>query len=217
MVISLACFADWALRGLDYGGGSSDLSMLVGSSGGGRRTVGDGGGEAPKLENFLDGNSFSDVHGQAAGGYLYSGSAVGGAGGYSNGGCGGGTIELSMIKTWLRSNQSQQQPSPPQHADQDTSTDASASSYACSDVLVGSCNGGGGGTGGTASWHGQSLALSMSTWSVASTAGGSVVVAAESSSSENRRVDSPGGAVPRKSIDTFGQRTSIYRAVRDFH
>lgn len=217
MVISLVCFADWALRGLDYGGGSSDLSMLVGSSGGGRRTVGDGGGEAPKLENFLDGNLFSDVHGQAAGGYLYSGSTVNGAGGYSNGGCGGGTIELSMIKTWLRSNQPQPQPSPPQHADQDMSTDASASSYACSDVLVGSCNGGGGGTGGTASWHGQSLALSMSTWSVASTAGGSVVVAAESSSSENRRVDSPGGAVPRKSIDTFGQRTSIYRAVRDFH
>jgi AP2-like factor (ANT lineage) len=204
------------MRGLDYGGGSSDLSMLVGSSGGGRRTVaGDGVGEAPKLENFLDGNSFSDVHGQAAGGYLYSGSAVGGAGGYSNGGCGGGTIELSMIKTWLRSNQSQQQPSPPQHADQGMSTDASASSYACSDVLVGSC--GGGGAGGTASSHGQSLALSMSTWSVASTAGGSVVVAAESSSSENRRVDSPGGAVPRKSIDTFGQRTSIYRAVRYFH
>ncbi|EAZ07002.1 hypothetical protein OsI_29248 [Oryza sativa Indica Group] len=134
-----------------------------------------------------------------------------------SGGCGGGTIELSMIKTWLRSNQPQPQPSPPQHADQDTSTDASASSYACSDVLVGSCNGGGGGAGGTASSHGQSLALSMSTWSVASTAGGSVVVAAESSSSENRRVDSPGGAVPRKSIDTFGQRTSIYRAVRDFH
>ncbi|BAS89963.1 AP2-like ethylene-responsive transcription factor BBM1 [Oryza sativa Japonica Group] len=207
---------DWAMRGLDYGGGSSDLSMLVGSSGGGRRTVaGDGVGEAPKLENFLDGNSFSDVHGQAAGGYLYSGSAVGGAGGYSNGGCGGGTIELSMIKTWLRSNQSQQQPSPPQHADQGMSTDASASSYACSDVLVGSC--GGGGAGGTASSHGQGLALSMSTGSVAAAGGGGAVVAAESSSSENKRVDSPGGAVdgavPRKSIDTFGQRTSIYRGV----
>nr|CAE02944.3 OSJNBa0014K14.16 [Oryza sativa Japonica Group] len=207
---------DWAMRGLDYGGGSSDLSMLVGSSGGGRRTVaGDGVGEAPKLENFLDGNSFSDVHGQAAGGYLYSGSAVGGAGGYSNGGCGGGTIELSMIKTWLRSNQSQQQPSPPQHADQGMSTDASASSYACSDVLVGSC--GGGGAGGTASSHGQGLALSMSTGSVAAAGGGGAVVAAESSSSENKRVDSPGGAVdgavPRKSIDTFGQRTSIYRGI----
>uniref|UniRef100_A0A0E0KSI0 AP2/ERF domain-containing protein n=1 Tax=Oryza punctata TaxID=4537 RepID=A0A0E0KSI0_ORYPU len=201
---------DWAMRGLDYGGGSSDLSMLVGSSGGGRRTVGDGGGEAPKLENFLDGNSFSDVHSQAAGGFLYSGGAVGGAGGYSNGGGGGtGTIELSMIKTWLRSNQSQ-----PQHTDQDMSTDASASSYACSDVLVGSCNGG---AGGTASSHGQGLALSMSTGSVAAAAGGGAVVAAESSSSENKRVDSPGGAVdgavPRKSIDTFGQRTSIYRGV----
>uniref|UniRef100_J3LEQ9 AP2/ERF domain-containing protein n=1 Tax=Oryza brachyantha TaxID=4533 RepID=J3LEQ9_ORYBR len=45
--------------------------------------------------------------------------------------------------------------------------------------------------------------------------------AAESTSSENKRasgaMDSPGGgaieAVPRKSIDTFGQRTSIYRGV----
>ncbi|KAF0893059.1 hypothetical protein E2562_021320 [Oryza meyeriana var. granulata] len=202
---------DWAMRGLGYSGGSSDLSMLVGSSGGGRRTVDDGGGEAPKLENFLDGNSFSDLHGHAAGGYLYSASAVGGAGGgYSNGGGGNGTIELSMIKTWLRSNQSQPQQ---QHTDQDMTTDASASSYACSDVLVGSCNGGA--AGGTASSHGQGLALSMSTGSVAAAGGGAV--RAESSSSENKRVDSPSGAVdggvPRKSIDTFGQRTSIYRGV----
>ncbi|XP_040379514.1 AP2-like ethylene-responsive transcription factor BBM2 [Oryza brachyantha] len=201
---------DWAMRGLDYSGGSSDLSMVVGSSGGGRRTVDDG-GEAPKLENFLDGNSFSEVHGQAAGGYLYSGSAVGGAGGYSN----DGTIELSMIKTWLRSNQSQPQP-PQQHTDQDMRADASASSYARSDVLVGSCNGGGAGA--AASSHGQGLALSMSTGSVVAAAGGGGgAVAAESSSSENKRVDSPSGAVdggvPRKSIDTFGQRTSIYRGV----
>uniref|UniRef100_A0A0D9W6V4 AP2/ERF domain-containing protein n=1 Tax=Leersia perrieri TaxID=77586 RepID=A0A0D9W6V4_9ORYZ len=204
---------DWAMRGLDYSGGSSDLSMLVGSSGGGRRPAVDNGGEAPKLENFLDGNSFTDVHGQAAaaaGGYLYSSaaSAVTGGAGYSNGGGGSGTIELSMIKTWLRTNQPQQQ-----HTDQDMSTDdASASSYACSDVLAGSCGNGGGAAGGTASSHGgQGLVLSMST-------GMSVAVGAESSSSENKRVDSPsgavdGGGVARKSIDTFGQRTSIYRGV----
>ncbi|KAL5215843.1 hypothetical protein ABZP36_007244 [Zizania latifolia] len=202
---------DWAMRGLDYnGGGTSDLSMLVGSSGG-RRTVDDG-GEVPKLENFLDGSSFSHVHGQAAaGGYLYAGSAVGGAGAYTNGG-GAGTIELSMIKTWLRSNQSQ----PPQHPDQEMSStdDASASSYACADA-VGSCNGAATGAAGS---QGQGLALSMGTGSqshlpaaAAAAAGG-----AESSSLENKRVDSPSGAVdavPKKSIETFGQRTSIYRGV----
>ncbi|KAL5214255.1 hypothetical protein ABZP36_003407 [Zizania latifolia] len=195
---------DWAMRGLDYNGGGGDLSMLVGSSGG--RTVDDD-GEAPKLENFLDGNSFSDVQGQA-GGYMYPGSAVSSAaaGAYSNGG--GGTIELSMIKTWLRSNQSQ-----PQHPDQEmSSTDASASGYACSDA-AGSCNG----AAGASSSQGQGLALSMGTGSqshltVVAAAGGG----AESSSSENKRVDSPSSAVDavaRKSIDTFGQRTSIYRGV----
>ncbi|KAG8082594.1 hypothetical protein GUJ93_ZPchr0014g47190 [Zizania palustris] len=198
---------DWAMRGLDYnGGGTSDLSMLVGSSGG-RRTADDG-GEVPKLENFLDGSSFSHVHvhGQAgAGGYLYAGSAVGGAGAYTNGG-GAGTIELSMIKTWLRSNQSQQQQQQ-QHPDQEMSSTADA---------AGSYNGA---AAGAASSQGQVLALSMGTGSqshlpaaAAAAAGG-----AESSSLENKRVDSPSGgdvdAVPKKSIETFGQRTSIYRGV----
>ncbi|CAM0903916.1 unnamed protein product [Alopecurus aequalis] len=208
---------DWAMRGLDYHGGSSELSMLVGSSGG-RMTVDDG--EAPKLEDFLGGNSFSDVQ-DHAGGYLFTsgGAAMSGAtaaGSHGvDGGRGGSTIELSMIKTWLRNDNNQAQP---QH-DQEMSADASATSYACSGALGGNGNGNGVGAGAASSRGQQGLALSMSMGSnshpqmpvVAAAAG------AESTSSENKRVDSPSAgaadAVQRKSIDTFGQRTSIYRGV----
>lgn len=81
----------------------------------------------------------------------------------------------------------------------------------------------GGGRGGS-----QSLSLSMSTGSQSSSplplmgSGGG----GESSSSENKNKGSVGSgvdeqsgaieAVPRKSIDTFGQRTSIYRGVTRF-
>ncbi|KAK1684083.1 hypothetical protein QYE76_044931 [Lolium multiflorum] len=203
---------DWAMRGLDYHGGSSELSMLVGSSGG-RMTVDDG--EAPKLEDFLGGNSFSDVQ-DHAGSYLFSGgTAIGGGAATSShgvdGGRGGSTIELSMIKTWLRNDNNQAQ------NEQAMSADASATTYACSGALAASGNG----VGAASSRGQQGLALSMSMGSnshpqmpvVAAAAGGG----AESTSSENKRVDSPsagtGDAVQRKSIDTFGQRTSIYRGV----
>lgn len=204
---------DWAMRGLDYHGGSSELSMLVGSSGG-RMTVDDG--EAPKLEDFLGGNSFSDVQ-DHAGSYLFSsgGAAIGGGAATSShgvdGGRGGSTIELSMIKTWLRNDNNQAQ------NEQAMSADASATTYACSGALAASGNG----VGAASSRGQQGLALSMSMGSnshpqmpvVAAAAGGG----AESTSSENKRVDSPsagtGDAVQRKSIDTFGQRTSIYRGV----
>ncbi|KAF7017231.1 unnamed protein product [Triticum aestivum] len=199
---------DWAMRGLDYHGGSSELSMLVGSSGG-RMTVDDG--EAPKLEDFLGGNSFSDVQ-DHAGSYLFSsGSAMGsGAASGSHGvdGRGGSTIELSMIKTWLRNDNNQAQ------HDQEMSADASATSYACSGAPGSTGNGVG-----VASSRGQGLALSMSMGSNSHPQMPVVpaAVGTESTSSENKRVDSPSAgtadAVQRKSIDTFGQRTSIYRGV----
>ncbi|KAI9157169.1 hypothetical protein LWI28_017860 [Acer negundo] len=126
----------------------------------------------------------------------------------------GSSIGLSMIKTWLRN-----QPSP---AVQVTAADSKNIN-----------NGGGGGGGGSA----QSLSLSMSTGSHQSagsplpllTASGGGGSGGESSSSDNNKqqktastatavaaLDSQTGAietVPRKSIDTFGQRTSIYRGV----
>ncbi|TVU29236.1 hypothetical protein EJB05_20794, partial [Eragrostis curvula] len=216
--------ADWNIRGMDYNGGASELSMLVGSSGGGggsgKRAVEDQ--SEPKLEDFLGGNSFVSEQDQS-GGYLFSGVPMASS---TNSNSGSNTMELSMIKTWLRNNgqvpNPQQPPAthqPPQA--EEMSTDASANSFGCSDSL---------GRNGTVATAGssQSLALSMSTGShmpmvVAGGGGGSAsgAAASESTSSENKRasgaMDSPSGgaveAVPRKSIDTFGQRTSIYRGV----
>ncbi|KAJ1279961.1 hypothetical protein BS78_04G195400 [Paspalum vaginatum] len=208
---------DWNMRGLDYNGGASELSMLVGSSGGGRgtgkRAVED---SEPKLEDFLGGNSFVSEQDQS-GGYLFSGVPMASS---TNSNSGSNTMELSMIKTWLRNNQVPQAPQPPPAAHQpqpeEMSTDASASSFGCSDSL--------GRNGAVAAGSSQSLALSMSTGShlpmVVAGGGASSGAASESTSSENKRasgaMDSPSSAieaVPRKSIDTFGQRTSIYRGV----
>jgi AP2-like factor (ANT lineage) len=230
--------ADWNMRGLDYNGGASELSMLVGSSGGKRAAAVEE--TEPKLEDFLGGNSFvSEQDHHAAGGFLFSGVPMASS---TNSNSGSNTMELSMIKTWLRNNgqvpaghqPQQQQPAAAAAAAQqqaheaaEMSTDASASSFGCSSDAMGRSNNGGAvsaAAGGTSS---QSLALSMSTGShshlpiVVAGGGNASGGAAESTSSENKRasgaMDSPGGgaieAVPRKSIDTFGQRTSIYRGV----
>ncbi|KAL5208815.1 hypothetical protein ABZP36_033250 [Zizania latifolia] len=204
---------DWNMRGLDYNGGASELSMLVGSSGG-KRAVEE---SEPKLEDFLGGNSFVSEQDQG-GGFLFSGVPMVSS---TNSNSGSHTMELSMIKTWLRNNQ---QP----HADQlprqqqaheaaDMSTDASASSFAgCSSDATGR-------NVVAAAGSSQSLALSMSTGShlpvvVACSGSGVSGGATESTSSENKRasgaMDSPGGgaieAVPRKSIDTFGAKGPRY-------
>jgi AP2-like factor, ANT lineage len=203
--------ADWNMRGMDYNGGASELSMLVGSSGGGgKRAVEE---NEPKLEDFLGGNSFVSEQDQS-GGYLFSGVPMARN---TNSNSGSNTMELSMIKTWLRNNQvpQPQPPAPHQPQPEEMSTDASANGFGCSDSL--------GRNDTVATGSSQSLALSMSTGShlpmvlAGSSASGA---ASESTSSENKRangaMDSPGGtveAMPRKSIDTFGQRTSIYRGV----
>ncbi|KAK1618079.1 hypothetical protein QYE76_023596 [Lolium multiflorum] len=201
---------------LDYNGGASELSMLVGSSAvGGKRAVEDE--TEPKLEDFLGGNSFVSEQDQA-GGFLFSGVPVDNRT-ISNGGS--NTMELSMINSWLRNNPQAphlQTVAPhaqqPQLHEEIMSTEASAKS---SDGLVGN----------SVMAATGSLALSMSTGSgsgshlpMAVTVGGVSGVASESTSSENKRasgaMDSQGSAVEavaRKSIDTFGQRTSIYRGV----
>ncbi|RLM79318.1 hypothetical protein C2845_PM12G11800 [Panicum miliaceum] len=210
---------DWNMRGLDYNGGASELSMLVGSSGGG---AGSGKGAVedsePKLEDFLGGNSFVSEQDQS-GGYLFSGVPMASS---TNSNSGSNTMELSMIKTWLRNNQVPQPQQPPathQPQPEEMSTDASASSFGCADSL-------GRNGGAVAGGSSQSLALSMSTGShlpmvVAGGNASTGAAASDSTSSENKRasgaMDSPSSgaieAVPRKSIDTFGQRTSIYRGV----
>jgi AP2-like factor, ANT lineage len=185
--------------------GTSDLSMLVGTTSGNGMEV----DEQPKLEDFLGGTS---------GGYIFSNYSTictnsnpnpNSTTNTSNNTKGGSTIGLSMIKTWLRN-----QPVP-------TSMQPQEGELSCADI-----------TNGTSISASQGLSLSMSTTETgssmplvpASIGGG------ETSSSENNNkqkaacvtVNSNGGldaqsgaieAVQRKSIDTFGQRTSIYRGV----
>ncbi|XP_042485425.1 AP2-like ethylene-responsive transcription factor BBM2 [Macadamia integrifolia] len=123
------------------------------------------------------------------------------------------SIGLSMIKTWLRN-----QPAPTQPESKNEGGSICGGSPA---VVVNN---------GTLT-SAQTLSLSMSTGSQSSlalpllaVAGGSTNgtgSSGECSSSENKEktttgLDSQTGAVeavPRKSIDTFGQRTSIYRGV----
>lgn len=179
--------------------------MLVGSTSGNGMEV----DEQPKLEDFLGGTS---------GGYIFPNYNTtctnpnpnpNNTSNTSNNTNGSSTIGLSMIKSWLRN-----QPVPTSLQPQDVE-------QSCADITNG--------TGVSAS---QGLSLSMSTTETgtpmplvpASTGGG------ESSSSENNNkqkgacvsannnggLDAQSGAVEavqRKSIDTFGQRTSIYRGV----
>ncbi|KAG1331317.1 AP2-like ethylene-responsive transcription factor BBM2 [Cocos nucifera] len=232
---------DWSMKSLDFKGSSSELSILVGSSSNQNNMDHD----EPKLEDFLGGNSFSD-HDQKlppgcssipgtydnSGDYMFSNCSLqlpAAASMASNGGNNGGlmnnngtgasssnSIGLSMIKTWLRN-----QPAPLHHPEGNNNMDSTGTS---------NCGGGAleGGVGGPMA-SSQSLSLSMSTGSQSSSALPLLAAAAsgggESSSSENKQkgsgssLDGQSGAieaVPRKSIDTFGQRTSIYRGVTRF-
>ncbi|KAG4135924.1 hypothetical protein ERO13_D08G247400v2 [Gossypium hirsutum] len=187
---------DWNMKG-------SELSMVMGGSSCNT--------QEPKLENFLGNHGCHTMYDTTTGQYsLYTTTTArttNGGGdednstnnntnlthGASNSNTNSGnSIGLSMIKTWLRN-----QPAPPQVETKN--------------------NGGGGSGGGGAS---QSLSLSMSTGGGGGGSGG------ESSSSDNKKTPpqppstgveitqtGTNEAVARKSIDTFGQRTSIYRGV----
>ncbi|KAJ3671480.1 hypothetical protein LUZ60_007559 [Juncus effusus] len=180
---------DWTMKG------PSDLSMLVGSTSGNGMEV----EEQPKLEDFLGGTTTS--------GYIFPNYTTTCPNTNPNPNPNNSTIGLSMIKSWLRN-----QPAPPA---QPHEVDQSCADVATCTVASGS----------------QGLSLSMSTNETGSPmplvpvgVGGG-----ESSSSEtnnkqkgacangnNAGLDAQSGAmeaVPRKSIDTFGQRTSIYRGV----
>ncbi|XP_065875236.1 AP2-like ethylene-responsive transcription factor BBM [Euphorbia lathyris] len=200
---------DWNFRGL---GMNSEVSMLMGTSC----------NQEPKLENFLGGDSFANHeqklpslynghgNGHGNGDYMFvapnDSTTTNGEDNNSSTTCNNSSFGLSMIKTWLRN-----QPGPVA-----TTTESKNG------------NGGGGGA--------QSLSLSMSTGSqsllLTNGEGNINGVGGEhqSSSSDNNNklqqqqkmttvssgLDSQTGAiesVPRKSIDTFGQRTSIYRGV----
>ncbi|XWS58933.1 hypothetical protein CRYUN_Cryun08bG0076800 [Craigia yunnanensis] len=220
---------DWNMKGIGMNSDgnyktTSELSMLMGSSCNSQNL--DQSNQEPKLENFLVNHSFSNhqqnkLHGcntmytTTTGEYMFPNCSLQlpsedttnartsnrGDDNNSNNntnintGNSGSSIGLSMIKTWLRNQ------SAPIQADAKSNGGAS-----------------------------QSLSLSMSTGSQrgsplpllpTSTGGGS---GGESSSSDNNKQQktpigmeiTQGGAsetMPRKPIDTFGQRTSIYRGV----
>ncbi|XXG45005.1 hypothetical protein AAC387_Pa02g0209 [Persea americana] len=203
---------DWSMEGGEtHFKTGSDLSMIVGSSSNQNLNQGE-----PKLEDFLGGHSYANSCN-----YMYSNCSMQQlptqttmvemqTNGCSDGinSSGSNTIGLSMIKTWLRS-----QPAPIQPE--------SKNNAGGSGDVTGSIG---------ASANAQTLSLSMSTGSQSSTplplltaSGGGGSLGGGESSLENKQeanssnaLDSQTGAieaVPRKSIDTFGQRTSIYRGV----
>ncbi|QCE12456.1 AP2-like factor [Vigna unguiculata] len=160
--------------------------------------------QQPKLENFLGGHSFGE-HDQTYGGnsasteYMFPTQPVAGNGGSST--SNSNSIGLSMIKTWLRN-----QPAPSENNNNNNES--------------------GGNSGNSV----QTLSLSMSTGSQSNTSLPVLSASVENgkSSSDNKQpppttaaldtttTTTPTGATesaPRKSIDTFGQRTSIYRGV----
>ena len=219
---------------------TSELSMLMGSSCSSHHNLEN---QEPKLENFLGCRSFADHDQKLQGcnsitapydnstDYIFPNCSLqlpsepvdntptlrasGGGGGSTA--INNSSIGLSMIKTWLRN-----QPAPIHQDNNNTTNNKGADSGTV----------GGGAAGGNLP-NAQTLSLSMSTGSrsssplpllTASAGGGvgGVVSGGESSSSDNKKttttttLDSQTTAietVPRKSIDTFGQRTSIYRGV----
>lgn len=109
------------------------------------------------------------------------------------------TIGLSMIKNWLRNN------SAPVETVNNESSNGDL-------VMLSTGNG-------TLTNSAQTLSLSMSTGSMAGASSGG---GGDSLSSDNKRQIEASNCensviVPRKSIDTFGQRTSIYRGVTRYH
>ncbi|RWW03983.1 hypothetical protein GW17_00032821 [Ensete ventricosum] len=230
--------ADWNMKCLDFKGGSSELSMLVGSSSSNQNNMVE---DEPKLEDFLGGNSFSDhdhkvlpaglsgAYNSSGDEYMFSSSPFevqdtsmvtssahdGALMNDANGGSSSNSIGLSMIKTWLRNqpNIPQQQASINSSNDMGGVTGTNCGGAMMADV-VGSLT------------NSQGLSLSMSTGSQSSSALPLLAAApsggGESSSSDNKQkgiggsLDAQTGAmeaVSRKSVDTFGQRTSIYRGV----
>ncbi|GFZ14559.1 integrase-type DNA-binding superfamily protein [Actinidia rufa] len=168
---------------------TTDFSMLMGTNNHSLENQG------PKLENFLGGHSFAH-HGH----YMYPLPEAADTANNNNSGATTTIIGLSTIKSWLR-NQPTPTPAQPENKnDQGCGVDGS--------------NG--------------NLSLSMSSESQTGSplpllvvSGGSGSGGGESSTSLDSKqkgtiLDAQTGAievVPRKSIDTFGQRTSIYRGV----
>lgn len=153
--------------------------------------------EPPKLENFLGIGEVQNRNNNINGDYSIYSSVTNTTNNIGSNTNNNNTIGLSMIKNWLRNNPN-------------TTTPSENDNKEGEGVVVGGGN------------NAQSLSLSMST------GGGGGGGGENSCSSENNKqqenangtngsIDAQNNgaieAVPRKSIDTFGQRTSIYRGV----
>ncbi|KAJ8465784.1 hypothetical protein OPV22_028336 [Ensete ventricosum] len=193
----------WSMKSVGYKGSDHELPVLVGSSSN-QNTMDEE--EQPKLEDYLGGHSFGQYDPKLpppiAGNYANSGDYMLSNGCNnvglmsSTGGCNSSSIGLSMIKAWLRN-----QPAPPALVEGNGSDAAG-----CTNTIAG-----------CALPSSQSLSLSMSTGRKSNSP-------LPPSASETNHKDGCGGmgldaqshgveTVPRKSMDSFGQRTSIYRGV----
>ncbi|CAB4316127.1 unnamed protein product [Prunus armeniaca] len=207
---------------------SDHLSMLMGSNNSYRSQNLENHHQQPKLENFLGRHSFvADEHhigcqSSSSGTHAYNNNST------SSTSTSSSNIGLSMIKTWLRN-----QPAPviPHHDHQQrinkndinttdtttttsssavqtlslsmstgshthhntTSTAAAATGETCSSDRDNTCN------------DNNKLAVVRTTTSTAPPPG----IDSQTTSTTATAIE----AVPRKSVDTFGQRTSIYRGV----
>ncbi|XLR62691.1 hypothetical protein HN51_005994 [Arachis hypogaea] len=192
--------------------------------------------QQPKLENFLGGHSFADHHhdygANSSGDYLFQNcshpevTAGGGEGSAGGGGGSTNSIGLSMIKTWLRN-----QPLHHHHSSENKETMIASSNNTTApttqtlslSMSTGSQSlpllpptnnnnvsvaGAGAGGGGGDSYSSSEINSNNNNKQIVVVAGGSSSTGAVENGSivENNNVT-------KKSIDTFGQRTSIYRGV----
>uniref|UniRef100_A0A7N0TAT6 AP2/ERF domain-containing protein n=1 Tax=Kalanchoe fedtschenkoi TaxID=63787 RepID=A0A7N0TAT6_KALFE len=215
---------------------TSEMSTLMGSScnnnsNNGSQSLQDQ--HLPKLENFLGSHSFSNNHyhhhSTAAGDYMFSTESMPETAAHNNNNnqafnSNNNSIGLSMIKTWLRSNQAagtgqMQQPLQQQIPNSNEIFNNNMSSGDGDSGREALCGVDNNNTSNKALTGAQTLSLSMSTGSQSNSSaplplldGGDGV-----DMQQKTALDSQTGAVveavPRKSLDTFGQRTSIYRGV----
>ena len=210
--------ADWSMKG------NSEISMLMGSQE----------SEQPKLENFLGSSTTHSIRDNnttthQGGDYtLFMNptaqdtsttattltnprTAISEA---NNG------LNVSMIKTWLRSNHPT---NPPPEIASDGSLGALTSAQTLS-LSMGPAQGpalpllatGGGGEGGGGGGERESSLSENNSGKQQS----DVDTSGVSNNNNSSQLDAQSGAlesVPRKSIDTFGQRTSIYRGVTRYY
>ncbi|KAL6132402.1 hypothetical protein ACLB2K_064645 [Fragaria x ananassa] len=203
---------------------SSDLStMLMGSSTttstsciNSQANLEDHHQQLPKLENFLGRHSFAD-HDHSSSGHDYMFDMNNGPGPVSSNvtNTNSNNLGLSMIKTWLRNQPSQPRDNHHQ-LEQERKNSKKSRNQPQSSLSLSMSTGSLHTITTTTAGAAASAATGETTCSSDNTTKQSPVVTATTTTGADAQTQSTGGAieaVPRKAIDTFGQRTSIYRGV----